>query len=162
QPRVRDARRRLPGRACARGRARRRDRPVRAARVLLPRPGLDAGAPGLQPHAGAQGRLGQAPAVGSQPEITASTATLLLSEWVPGIRTTVRLEPSGGIPNGSFSPWTTRVGTVTASSSSRRLVSGRPGGWSGKARQITATDAVSAAVRQATRAPAERPPVTSG
>ena len=43
-------------------------------------------------------------------------------------------------------PWTTSVGTPTASSSARRLFSGRPGGWSGNARQMTATESVSAAV----------------
>ena len=42
-------------------RAGRRDRPVRAARLLQPRPGFDAGAPGLQPDAHAQGHLGQDP-----------------------------------------------------------------------------------------------------
>ena len=57
------------------------------------------------------------------------------------------------MPNESLSPCTTSVGTSTASSSSRRLFSGRPGGCTGKARQSTATAPASAAVRQATRAP---------
>ena len=47
--------------------------------------------------------------------------------------------PGGGIPNGSLAPCTTSTGTRTASSSASRLDSGRPGGWSGKARQSTPT-----------------------
>ena len=50
---------------------------------------------------------------------------------------------------------------ATASSSAAYSERGRPGGWSGKARQSTPT-ARSPAVRQATRAPEERPPATSG
>ena len=49
----------------------------------------------------------------------------------------VRDRPVGGIPNGSRSPWTTSVGTFTASSSARRLCVGLParrGGSSGNAR----------------------------
>ena len=65
--------------------------------------------------------------------------------------------PAGGIPNGSLSPCTISIGTVTASSSGSRDFSGRPGGCSGNARHKTATAPVSAAVRQATRAP-DRPP----
>src|SRR5262249_22653650 len=57
--------------------------------------------------------------------------------WSPGTSSTVRCGPAGGMPNGSRSPWTTSVGTTTASSSARRLFSGRPGGWSGNARQRT-------------------------
>ena len=92
----------------------------------------------------------------------AATVSLLLSEWVPGMRTTVRFGPSGGIPNGSRSPWTTSVGTVTASSSERRLVSGRPGGWRGNARQTMPIAPVSATVRHATLAPDDRPPTKTG
>ena len=66
------------------------------------------------------------------------------------------------MPKGSLSPWMTSTGTVTASSSSSRVFSGFPGGWTGKARQSTPAAYVSAAVRQATRAPDERPPVISG
>ena len=66
------------------------------------------------------------------------------------------------MPNGSLSPCTMSTGTSTASSSPSRVFSGFPGGWTGNARQSTPTDPVAAAVRQATRAPAERPPVTSG
>ena len=52
---------------------------------------------------------------------------------------------------------------MTASSSGSRLgASGRPGGRSGNARHTTPTGPVVAAVRQATRAPDERPPVRSG
>ena len=68
------------------------------------------------------------------------------------------------MPNGSLSPWTTSVGTSTASSSPWRLFVGSsalPGGWTGKARQSTAAAPASAAVRQATRAPEERPPAIS-
>ena len=69
------------------------------------------------------------------------------------------------MPNRSFAPCTTSTGTVTASSSPIRLAAGaapeRRGGWSGKARQSTAAAPVAAAVRQATRAPDDRPPATS-
>ena len=69
---------------------------------------------------------------------------------------------SGGSPKGSRSPWTTSAGTATASSSARRLFSGRARrGASGKARQSTPAAPVAPAVRQATRAPEERPPATS-
>ena len=88
--------------------------------------------------------------------------TLPDSVCVPGTVTTVRFGPGGGMPKGSRAPWTTRVGTVAASSSSRRVATGfvgeRRGGWSGKATQITAWALSGAAVRQATRAPEERPP----
>src|SRR5207247_2494168 len=86
----------------------------------------------------------------SQSDTADATALLLLSECVPGMSTTLRFGPGGGIPNGSRSPWTTRVGTLTDSSSASRVFSGFPGGCSGKARHSTATAAVSAAVRQAT------------
>ena len=53
----------LPG--ARRGRdAGRRDGPVRAAGLLLRRPRLDAGPPGLRPHGHAQGHLGQAAEAG--------------------------------------------------------------------------------------------------
>ena len=71
-----------------------------------------------------------------------------------------------GMPNGSRSPCTTSVGTVTSSSSWRRLGAGVParrrGGCSGNARQRTPTAPSAPAVRQATRAPRDRPPATSG
>ena len=79
--------------------------------------------------------------------------------------TTVRSLPGGGIPKRSLTPWTTSVGTSTASSSGSRLGAGRRprrGGSSGKARQTTPIAPVAAAVRHATRAPDERPPATSG
>ena len=73
---------------------------------------------------------------------------------------------AGGIPNGSLAPCTTRLGTETASSSGSRLCAGaaalRRGGSSGKARHSTATAPTASAVRQATRAPSDRPPTTSG
>src|SRR6201991_2911678 len=82
--------------------------------------------------------------------------------WLPLSRTTVRLGPSGGMPNGSLSPCTIRTGTVTCSSSGRRVFSGRPGGCSGNARQSTPVAPTAALVRHATRAPEERPPTYSG
>ena len=54
----------LPGRACARRAAGRRDRAVRAPRLLLPGSRLDARAARLQPHARPQGHLGQGPGAG--------------------------------------------------------------------------------------------------
>jgi hypothetical protein len=89
-----------------------------------------------------------------------------LSPWSPATRTTVRPGPPGGIPKRSLTPWTTSAGTATLSSSGSRLGEGlvadaRWGGVSGKARHITPIDPVAAAVRQATRAPMERPPVTT-
>src|SRR5579864_5203810 len=45
--------------------------------------------------------------VRSQSDTAAATAALLFSECVPGMRTTVRFELVGGVPNGSLSPWTT-------------------------------------------------------
>ena len=85
---------------------------------------------------------------------------------MPGTCATVRVGPGGGMPNWSLLPWTTSTGTVTASSSVSRLGAGtlpeRRGGCNGNARQSTPTAPVAVAVRQATRAPAERPPVTSG
>ena len=70
------------------------------------------------------------------------------------------------MPNGSPSPCTTSTGTATASSSASRLGACVPllrrGGCSGNARHRTPAAPVAAAVRQATRAPDERPPATSG
>ena len=63
------------------------------------------------------------------------TSPASLSEWFPATLTTLRLGPSGGIPNGSLSPCTTSVGTATASSSPSRLFDGSspfPGGCTGK------------------------------
>ena len=81
-------------------------------------------------------------------------------------RTTVRRAVAGGMPKRSRSPWTTSTGTGTASSSGRRLGDASPerrgGGCNGNARHTTPTAPVSDAVRHATRAPAERPPTTSG
>ncbi len=54
----------VPRRAGARGAAGRRDRAVRAPRLLLPGPRLDARAARLQPHARSQGHLGQGPGTG--------------------------------------------------------------------------------------------------
>ena len=83
--------------------------------------------------------------------------------WLPGTSDDRAQARGRRIPNGSRSPWTTRRGTVTASSSGSRLgASARPGGRSGNARQSTPAAPVAAAVRQATRAPDDRPPVRSG
>src|SRR3954463_15129561 len=57
------------------------------------------------------------------------------------------------MPNGSAAPWTISVGRSTASSSDRRVFSGRPGGCSGKARHRTASAPLSAAGGQGARAP---------
>ena len=83
--------------------------------------------------------------------------------WLPLMRTTLRRRAVDdfGTPNGSDRPWTTRTGTPAPSSSGRRVFSGRPGGCSGNARQRTAPAPVAVAVRQATRAPDERPPEIS-
>jgi len=79
--------------------------------------------------------------------------------WLPRSRTILRPGASGGIPNGSLSPCTISTGTDTASSSGSRVFSGRPGGCSGKARHRTPLAPVASAVRHATRAPEDRPPV---
>ena len=69
------------------------------------------------------------------------------------------------MPKRSLDPWTTSIGTVTASSSGSRLgvalAPDRGGGCNGKARESTPTTPVASAVRQATRAPNDRPPTTS-
>ena len=57
--------RRLLRGAVARRRAGRRDGAVRAARLLLPGPRLGAGRAGVQPHADAQGHLGEAAGAGA-------------------------------------------------------------------------------------------------
>ncbi len=65
----------------------------------------------------------------------------------------------GGTPKGSRPPCTTRTGTAGSASSASRL---RPfGATSGKASASTPAAPVAVAVRQATRAPALRPPTTS-
>ncbi len=71
----------------------------------------------------------------------------------------------GGMPNGSRAPCTTSVATATASSSGRRLAAGEPRARGGTQREREAQDRrsapVAAAVRQATRAPDERPPTST-
>ena len=63
--------------------------------------------------------------------------------WSPDTRTTVRRSLEGGMPKRSRVPCTTSIGTVTASSSVRRLGATaaplRRGGCSGNARQRTPT-----------------------
>ena len=68
---------------------------------------------------------------------------------------------SSGVPNVSRSPWTTRVGTPTCSSSAGDF-SGRPGGCSGNDSARHPAAPSSRRVRAADRAPAQRPPSTSG
>src|SRR6266498_297801 len=104
---------------------------------------------------------------GSHVRTAAATAcTSVRRLWLPGTCTTVRFAAAGGIPKGSLAPCTTSVGTVTASSSGRRLGGTAPperrGGCKGNARHSTATAPVFRAVRHATRAPADRPPTSSG
>ena len=98
---------------------------------------------------------------------TAATSAALsdFSPWSPPITTTLRSGPAGGIPKRSLLPWTTSTGTPAASSSGSRVLRSAParaGGCSGNARQSTPTAPTAAAVRQATRAPEERPPASSG
>ena len=86
--------------------------------------------------------------------------------WVPATSTTVRPGAAGGIPNGSLTPWITSTGTSTPSSSPMRDGGGsvavrRRGGTSGNARHSTPAAPVAPAVRHATRAPEDRPPVTT-
>ena len=78
-----------------------------------------------------------------------------LEPVVAGNQHDLRLGPGAGVPNGSFSPWTTRTGDLTASSSSWRDFSGLPGGWTGRRGRAPRWRRYSAAVRQATRAPAD-------
>ena len=69
---------------------------------------------------------------------------------------------SGGMPNGSDSPWTISTGTSTASSSrgaSSRAARAGAAGRRGRGRRPRRSPA---AVRQATRAPEERPPHSTG
>ena len=66
------------------------------------------------------------------------------------------------MPKLSLVPCRTSLGAVGANSSAARDFSGRPGRCSGNARHTIAAGFVSEAVRQATRAPALRPPTTSG
>ena len=62
----------------------------------------------------------------------------------------------------SRSPWITSVGSRAPRSSWSRVFSGRPGGCSGKASARQPAAPRSRAQRAAERAPAERPPTTSG
>ena len=54
----------------------------------------------------------------------ATASVSAFSPWSPGILTTSRFAPGGGMPKRSLSPWTTRTGRSTASSSGRRLCGG--------------------------------------
>src|SRR5205814_4949652 len=96
----------------------------------------------IPPHS--HGRLGACHAAettrGSQARTAAATASRsVLRLWSPCTCTTVRRAPAGGMPKASRAPCTTSVGTVTASSSCRRLGDDpeRRGGCSGNARQRT-------------------------
>lgn len=67
---------------------------------------------------------------------------------------------SPGLPNGSFSPCNTSRFAMSIASDARDL-SGLPGGCSGKD-NVTTPSAGAVRQRQATRAPALRPPTISG
>src|SRR6478609_2129825 len=89
---------------------------------------------------------------------SATAAVSLRRLWsAPGITSTERPGAGGGMPNGSRSPCTTRTGQDGNSSSSSLLFSGLPGGCSGYASAITPIAPRMSAVRQATRAPFDRP-----
>ncbi len=111
-------------------------------------------------------RLAQASRESSQSPTAARTASRsFFNPWLPATVTTSWPGPAVGIPNGSLSPWITRTGTETASSSPCRDLVGSsalPGGCTGKARQSTAAASACAAVRQATRALIDRPPAIRG
>src|SRR4029450_2458763 len=68
---------------------------------------------------------------------------------------------SSAVPKLSLLPCKISLGTVGASSSASRDFSGRPGRCNGNARHTIAAGFVYDAVRQATRAPALRPPTRS-
>ncbi len=91
-----------------------------------------------------------------------TSAAQLRSEWsAPGIARTLTAPPASGTPNGSRAPLTTSTGMPAAASSAALLRSGCRGGRSGKASATTPAAPVAAAVRQATRPPLLRPPVTT-
>ena len=112
-------------------------------------------------RAGAPGR-NAAPA--GSPEAVVGTRQRHHHDLIAGVRR--RPGPpvsSSALPKVSRVPCRTSRGTVGVSSSGSRDRSGRPGRCSGKARQTTpATRRTRSAVRQATRAPALRPPTSSG
>ena len=102
--------------------------------------------------------------------ISRTSVGALVNEWLPRADATSATPPradrrSSGLPKGSFSPCMTasRVpATVTICASAARDFSGFPGGCSGKDSASTASAPTASAVRQATRAPALRPPTTNG
>ena len=71
-----------------------RDGPVRATRLLLRRPRFGARSPGLQPHAHAQGQLGQGPGAGQDDRLTGRTRP-------PGLRSS---SAAGASPMTSIQP----------------------------------------------------------
>ncbi len=86
----------LPGGADPGRAAGGRDGAVRAAGLLLPGPRLDARPPGLQPHAHAQGHLGQAPGAGPAGQLTAASGGWPRGSWqtgCPGLQRTRRSQP---------------------------------------------------------------------
>ena len=93
---------------------------------------------------------------------SASVARSPVRLWLPGTVTTSRSGPGGRHPEAVAAALDDEDGHVDLLELGEARLLGRPGGWSGNARQRTPLAFVAAAVRHATRAPAERPPVTSG
>ena len=108
------------------------------------------------------GALGQAPLQAS-PSTAARRpgATRDFRPWFPRRRTTSRPGASGGIPNGSDSPCTISTGHLDGLELAQaRLLRPARAGAAGRRGRARRSRLVCAAVRQATRAPAERPPAT--
>ena len=105
-----------------------------------------------------------APALPLRPWSPVTGTSVTRRRWAAGnVARAARSSP--GEPKVSRSPWTTRTGTgaaTAAASSSKRDRSGRPGGCNGKASATTPAAPSGPASRQATRAPALRPPNTNG
>ena len=131
RPRDRRASPRRPGsRSAPRGEA-----PGRRAHAGATRP-----APSASASRGRAPRADQPSTRASQsPTAAATRIEVGLEAVVAGDQHQLALRPRLRAPNGSLSPWTTSVGSSTASSSGWRVFSGLPGGCSGNARQRTAT-----------------------
>ena len=101
----------------------------------------------------------RAPPGGLRPTRNAWSAPAIAATETPG-----RRRSCPGVPKGSRDPWTTSTGpdSPAATSSAARLTPGLPGGWSGNASATTAEAPTTDAVRQATLAPALRPPASIG
>ena len=143
------------GRLPAESRRRPRDQPRRAAARAAPRARPSRSRE--DPHYGAT-------TFESQARTALATCRIACGLWSPQRhqRAEVALR---GMPNRSRSPCTTAPESAPSSSNRRLCVGSRParrGGWSGKARQRTPIAPTASAVRQATRAPSDLPPTTSG